>query len=89
MFIRVAKEFDKPIRIGVNAGSLDPELLDSKMENNAKKEIPEDSEVVEKEALVDSALISANKAIDLGLEENKIIISCKILSVRSCSSICI
>ena len=41
MFIKVAKEFDKPIRIGVNAGSLDPELLDSKMENNAKKEIPE------------------------------------------------
>ena len=87
MFIRVAKEFDKPIRIGVNAGSLDPELLDSKMENNAKKEIPEDSEVVEKEDLVDSALISANKAIDLGLEENKIIISCKVSRVRQMISV--
>jgi (E)-4-hydroxy-3-methylbut-2-enyl-diphosphate synthase len=82
MFIKVAREFDKPVRIGVNAGSLDPELLNSKMESNAKKAIPEDSESVEREALVESALISADKATRLGLEENKIIISCKVSRVR-------
>ena len=87
MFIKVAKEFNKPVRIGVNAGSLDQELLNSKMENNAKKEIPEDSEFVEKEALVESALISADKAIGLGLGEDKIIISCKVSRVRQMISV--
>ena len=67
MFIKVAVENNKPVRIGVNAGSLDSELLDLKMEINSKRKIPLSSEFVENEALVESALISAEKAIDLGL----------------------
>jgi (E)-4-hydroxy-3-methylbut-2-enyl-diphosphate synthase len=81
MFIKVAIEFDKPVRIGVNAGSLDPELLNEKMEQNAKRKDPFDSENVEMEALVDSALLSASAALNLGLNEDKIIISCKVSRV--------
>ena len=81
MFIKVAIEFDKPVRIGVNAGSLDPELLNEKMEQNAKRKDPLDSENVEREALVDSALLSASEALNLGLSEDKIIISCKVSRV--------
>jgi len=87
MFIKVAIDNDKPIRIGVNAGSLDPELLDLKMEINAKRKDPLNSEEVENEALIESALISAEKAISLGLSENKIIISCKVSRVNQMISV--
>ena len=87
MFIKVAVENNKPVRIGVNAGSLDSELLDSKMEINSKRKIPLSSEFVENEALVESALISAEKAIDLGLPEDKIIISCKVSRVNQMISV--
>ena len=82
MFIKVAIENNKPVRIGVNAGSLDPELLGSKMEINANLKKPLDSEEVENQALIESALISAEKAIDLGLSSDKIIISCKVSRVN-------
>tara|TARA_B100001029_G_C15018097_1_gene428718 strand:+ start:71 stop:1282 length:1212 start_codon:yes stop_codon:yes gene_type:complete len=82
MFIKVAVENNKPVRIGVNAGSLDPELLESKMEINANLQNPLSSEEVENQALIESALISAEKAIDLGLKEDKIIISCKVSRVN-------
>ena len=82
MFIKVAIENNKPVRIGVNAGSLDPELLESKMEINANLKKPLDSEEVENQALIESALISAEKAIDLGLSSDKIIISCKVSRVN-------
>ena len=82
MFIKVAVENNKPVRIGVNAGSLDPELLESKMEINAKQKDQLDSEEVENQALIESALMSAEKAIDLGLSEDKIIISCKVSRVN-------
>ena len=87
MFIKVAVENNKPVRIGVNAGSLDSELLDLKMEINSKRKIPLSSELVENEALVESALISAEKAIDLGLPEDKIIISCKVSRVNQMISV--
>ena len=87
MFIKVAVENNKPVRIGVNAGSLDSELLDLKMEINSKRKIPLSSEIVENEALVESALISAEKAIDLGLPEDKIIISCKVSRVNQMISV--
>ncbi len=87
MFIKVAIDNDKPVRIGVNAGSLDPELLDLKMEINAKRKDPLNSEEVENEALIESALISAEKAISLGLSENKIIISCKVSRVNQMISV--
>ncbi len=82
MFIKVAVENNKPVRIGVNAGSLDSELLESKMEINSKRNNPLDAEEVENEALIESALMSAEKAIDLGLGEDKIIISCKVSRVN-------
>jgi len=87
MFIKVAVENNKPVRIGVNAGSLDSELLDLKMEINSKRKNPISSELVENEALVESALISAEKAIDLGLPEDKIIISCKVSRVNQMISV--
>ena len=87
MFIKVAVENNKPVRIGVNAGSLDSELLDLKMEINSKRKNPLSSELVENEALVESALISAEKAIDLGLPEDKIIISCKVSRVKQMISV--
>ena len=87
MFIKVAVENNKPVRIGVNAGSLDSELLGSKMEINSRRKNPLSSELVENEALIESALISAEKAIDLGLEEDKIIISCKVSRVNQMISV--
>lgn len=77
-FIEVARELDKPVRIGVNAGSLDQELLVQKMDANSKRKKPLTGEEVEREALVESAIVSATAAVDLGLPENKIIISCKV-----------
>ena len=87
MFIKVAVENNKPVRIGVNAGSLDSELLESKMEINSRRKNQLSSELVENEALIESALISAEKAIDLGLGEDKIIISCKVSRVNQMISV--
>lgn len=77
-FIEVARELNKPVRIGVNAGSLDPELLVEKMDANAARTDPLNADEVEREALVESAIGSAEAAIELGLPEDKIIISCKV-----------
>ena len=77
-FIDIAKDLNKPVRIGVNAGSLDQELLNIKMEENNKLKIPKSAEEVESEALISSAIISYEKAIDFGLSKNNIIISCKV-----------
>ena len=77
-FIDVARDLDKPVRIGVNAGSLDPELLGRKMDANAGRPEPLSADAVEREALVESALASAEAAVDLGLPENRIIVSCKV-----------
>tara|TARA_Y100001970_G_scaffold45700_1_gene57374 strand:+ start:33250 stop:34479 length:1230 start_codon:yes stop_codon:yes gene_type:complete len=77
-FINIAKEYNKPVRIGVNAGSLDPEVLALKMDENSRLKNPLGAELVENQALVESALSSAEAAIDMGLNENNIIISCKV-----------
>ena len=77
-FIEIAKELNKPVRIGVNAGSLDQELLNFKMEQNNKLKTPKSAEDVESDALISSALISYDKALNYGLDKNKIIISCKV-----------
>tara|TARA_B100001146_G_scaffold86199_1_gene76549 strand:- start:6601 stop:7797 length:1197 start_codon:yes stop_codon:yes gene_type:complete len=74
-FIDIAKDLDKPVRIGVNAGSLDQELLDIKMDEYSGNKT---SQQIESDALVSSALISYDKALDYGLKENKIIVSCKV-----------
>ena len=77
-FIEIARDLNKPVRIGVNAGSLDQELLQRKMEENARRSKPRAAHEVESEALVDSALYSAEEARSIGLPEDSIIISCKV-----------
>ncbi|MEC7870677.1 MAG: flavodoxin-dependent (E)-4-hydroxy-3-methylbut-2-enyl-diphosphate synthase [Chloroflexota bacterium] len=74
-FIDIAKDLDKPVRIGVNAGSLDQELLNIKMDEYSGNKT---SQEIESDALVSSALISYDKALDYGLKEDKIIVSCKV-----------
>ena len=77
-FIEVARDLDKPVRIGVNAGSLDPDILARKMDENSRRSDPLSGDAVEREALVESAISSASAAVELGLPEDKIIISCKV-----------
>ena len=76
--IESALVFDKPIRIGVNWGSLDQELLARKMDENAKKQEPETADSVMRESLVESALLSAKRAKQLGMADNQIVISAKV-----------
>ncbi len=80
--IEVAREYDKPVRIGVNAGSLDQELLNDLMEHNAKLAHPASASDVFLEAMVQSALRSANAAEQLGLAKDRIVLSCKISKVQ-------
>lgn len=80
--IRQAIEYDKPIRIGVNWGSLDQELLKQLLDANAKAKNPLELDVIMRRAIVTSALQSAEQATELGLAENKIIISCKVSQVQ-------
>jgi len=75
--VAAAAEYGKPVRIGVNAGSLDPELLDDLMDANARLAEPEGAEVVVRRAMVRSALSSAEAAEDLGLGHDQIVLSCK------------
>ena len=77
-FVNLAKEYNKTIRIGVNAGSLDPDVLSKRMDKNSRLIKPKSSEEVENLALIDSALSSLDAAIKIGLPEDKIIISCKV-----------
>jgi len=80
--IEIACKYDKPVRIGVNWGSLDPELLARMMDENAKRKQPEESHQVMREALIISALESAAKAEEIGLGRDKIILSCKVSGVQ-------
>ena len=80
--IQVAVKNNKPVRIGVNWGSLDQELLSNLMDKNSKLKKPLDAESVTKKALIVSALASAKKAEDLGLKKEKIIISCKVSELK-------
>ena len=80
--IRTAAEYGKAVRIGVNWGSLDQSLAKRMMDANLASANPKTPEEIMKEALIVSALESAQKAIDLGLPENKIILSCKVSAVQ-------
>ncbi|MCA8949203.1 MAG: flavodoxin-dependent (E)-4-hydroxy-3-methylbut-2-enyl-diphosphate synthase [Planctomycetes bacterium] len=80
--IACAVEHGKPVRIGVNAGSLDAELLDDLMEQNAQASVPLDARSVFLEAMVQSALRSAAAAEELGLPRDRIILSAKISRVQ-------
>jgi (E)-4-hydroxy-3-methylbut-2-enyl-diphosphate synthase len=80
--VRVAIEHDRPVRIGVNWGSLDPALLTSMMEANAALAAPRDSRDVMIDAMLASALRSAELAEETGLGHDRIIVSAKVSGVR-------
>jgi (E)-4-hydroxy-3-methylbut-2-enyl-diphosphate synthase len=80
--IKIAIDHDKPIRIGVNWGSLDQEMLKTLMDNNGLLKQPLSAKSIMKEALIRSVLDSANQAEKLGLSKNKIIVSCKVSDVQ-------
>ncbi len=80
--IETACRYDKPVRIGVNWGSLDPDLLARMMDDNAKREKPLEAGEIQKEALIVSALSSAARAVELGLSPDKIVLSCKVSDVQ-------
>ena len=87
ILIEKAIEYDKPIRIGVNWGSLDQELATHMMDENAKLAEPRDADSVMQEALIVSALNSAQKAEEIGLPRNRIILSCKVSGVQKLISV--
>jgi (E)-4-hydroxy-3-methylbut-2-enyl-diphosphate synthase len=80
--IEKAIEYAKPVRIGVNWGSLDPELLARMMDDNARLPVPQEADEVMREALIASALESAAKAEEIGLGRDRIILSCKVSAVQ-------
>jgi (E)-4-hydroxy-3-methylbut-2-enyl-diphosphate synthase len=80
--IETAIRHGKPVRIGVNWGSLDQELLTHLMDENAKQPEPLDMRAVTREAMVQSALLSAGRAEELGLPRNRIILSAKVSAVQ-------
>ena len=85
--IETALRFSKPVRIGVNWGSLDQELLTHLMDENARSPEPLEAREVMHEAIVQSALFSANRAEELGLGADKIILSAKVSSVQDLISV--
>ena len=80
--IEVACKNNKPVRIGVNWGSLDPALLTRMMDENAKLSEPKDANEVTREALIVSALDNAKRAEEIGLGHDKIVLSCKVSGVQ-------
>src|SRR3569833_631967 len=80
--VEMAIKHGKPVRSGANWGSLDQELLTSLMDENSKSPNPLDARRVMHEAMVQSALLSAARAIELGLPKNRIILSAKVSAVQ-------
>ncbi|RIX46757.1 MAG: flavodoxin-dependent (E)-4-hydroxy-3-methylbut-2-enyl-diphosphate synthase [Rhodocyclales bacterium GT-UBC] len=80
--VELACKYDKPVRIGVNWGSLDQELLARLMDENSRLAIPLDATEMMRHAMVTSALESAAKAEEIGLAGERIILSCKVSSVQ-------
>ena len=80
--IEKAIEYDKPVRIGVNWGSLDQGLLTQMMDDNSKLAEPHDAEDIMREALIVSAISSAERAEELGLLRDHIVLSCKVSGVQ-------
>jgi len=80
--IEIANRYDKPVRIGVNWGSLDEELLTKLMDDNAVSANPISAAAVQREAIIQSALLSAARAEELGMGRNKILLSTKVSDVQ-------
>jgi (E)-4-hydroxy-3-methylbut-2-enyl-diphosphate synthase len=85
--VELAIRHRKPVRIGVNWGSLDQELLTHLMDENAKSASPRPARAVMHEAIVQSALLSAARAEEIGLARNRIIISAKVSAVQDLISV--
>ncbi len=82
MMIETAIRYDKPVRIGVNWGSLDQSLVVRMMDENSRLAQPKDASEVTRAALITSALQSAARAEQLGLPHNRIVLSCKVSEVQ-------
>lgn len=82
IMVELACRYDKPIRIGVNWGSLDQDLLARLMDANGQLPKPRTAEAIMREALISSALDSAKRAEELGLPGNRIVLSCKVSGVQ-------
>ena len=80
--VETAIRHGKPVRIGANWGSLDQELLTSLMDENARAPAPREARAVTREAMVQSALLSAERAEEIGLPRNRIILSAKVSAVQ-------
>jgi (E)-4-hydroxy-3-methylbut-2-enyl-diphosphate synthase len=80
--IEMALKYGKPVRIGANWGSLDQELLTRLMDENARANAPKEAREVTQEAMVQSALLSAERAEEIGLPKNRIILSAKVSAVQ-------
>jgi (E)-4-hydroxy-3-methylbut-2-enyl-diphosphate synthase len=80
--IEFACEYDRPVRIGVNWGSLDQDLMARLLDANQKRAEPKDLTLINREAVVESAIGSAHRAEELGLPRERIILSCKMSGVQ-------
>ncbi|TLD47091.1 MAG: 4-hydroxy-3-methylbut-2-en-1-yl diphosphate synthase (flavodoxin) [Accumulibacter sp.] len=80
--IEIACRYEKPVRIGVNWGSLDQDLLARIMDENARRAVPQDAVAVMREAMVVSALESAARAEALGMPGERLVLSCKVSGVQ-------
>jgi (E)-4-hydroxy-3-methylbut-2-enyl-diphosphate synthase len=80
--IELACRYDRPVRIGVNWGSLDQDLIVRLMDENARSATPREADQVMHEAMVESAMSSAGRAMELGLPKDHIILSCKMSGVQ-------
>jgi len=85
--IEAAVRWNKAVRIGVNWGSLDQALLADLMDQNSRRAVPWGAKPVMYEALITSALDSAQQAVELGLDPNQIILSCKVSGVQDLISV--
>lgn len=85
--IDIANKYNKPVRIGVNWGSLDEELLTRLMDENAASSAPISAAAVQREAIIQSALLSARRAEELGMGRDRIILSTKVSDVQHLISV--
>ncbi|MEJ2645309.1 MAG: flavodoxin-dependent (E)-4-hydroxy-3-methylbut-2-enyl-diphosphate synthase [Gammaproteobacteria bacterium] len=85
--VEIACQYDKPVRIGVNWGSLDQDLLARLMDDNARQSEPSEPTEIMHEALIRSALDSARRAEELGLGHDRIVLSCKMSGVQDLISV--
>jgi len=87
LMIEAALRWDKPVRIGVNWGSLDQELLAALMDENSRRTPPWQLKPIMYEALISSALESARRAVEIGMNPDQIILSCKVSGVQDLVSV--